>query len=52
VIDHLLATPEVGGPIAVVTPHVLYEYASAELEERSAGQKALLRAGPENAARR
>ena len=51
VIDHLLATPEVRGPIALVTPHVLYEYASAELEERSAGQKAMLRMGPENAAR-
>jgi hypothetical protein len=51
VIDHLLATPEVRGPVALVTPHVLYEYASAELEERSSGQKAMLRMGPENATR-
>jgi hypothetical protein len=51
VIDHLLATPEMRAPIPLVTPHVLYEYASAELEERSAGQKAMLRMGPENAAR-
>jgi hypothetical protein len=51
VIDHLIATPEVQGPIPVVTPHVLYEYANTELEELSAGRKAMLRAGPENARR-
>ena len=51
VIDHLLATPEVAGPIPLVTPHVLYEYANPELEELSAGRKALLRTGPENARR-
>ena len=51
VIDHLLATPEVAGPIPLVTPHVLYEYANPELEELSAGRKAMLRAGPENARR-
>ena len=51
VIDHLLATPEVQGPIPLVTPHVMYEYANAELEELSAGRKAMLRAGPENARR-
>ena len=48
VIDHLLSTPEVQGPIPLVTPHVLYEYANAELEALSAGRKAMLRAGPEN----
>ena len=51
VIDHLLATPEVAGPIPLVTPHVLYEYANPELEQLSAGRKAMLRAGPENARR-
>jgi hypothetical protein len=51
VIDHLLAAPEVAGPIGLVTPHVLYEYADEKLQERSAGQKALIRMGPENAAR-
>lgn len=51
VIDHLLATPEVQGPIPVATPHVMYEYANVELEELSAGRKAMLRAGPENARR-
>lgn len=49
VIDHLLATPEVAGPIRLVRPHVLYEFAEPELESLSSGQKALLRMGPENA---
>ena len=51
VIDHLLAAPEVKGPIRLVTPKVLHEYADAELEARSAGQKVLIRMGAENAAR-
>lgn len=50
VIDHLLATPEVEGPVELVRPHVLYEFADPELEGLSTGQKALLRMGPENAA--
>ncbi len=45
VIDHLLATPEPAQPIALVQPHVLYEYADAELEALSSGQKLLLRIG-------
>jgi hypothetical protein len=49
-IDHLLATPDVKGPIKVVRPKVLYEYADPELEALSAGQKALIRTGSENAA--
>jgi hypothetical protein len=51
VIDHLLATPEVDGPLKLVAPHVLYEFADPELEERSAGEKALIRMGSENAAK-
>lgn len=51
VIDHLLATPEVKGPIRLVQPKVLYEFADPALEERSAGQKALLRLGSANEAR-
>jgi hypothetical protein len=51
VIDHLLDTPEVKGPIQLVVPHVLPEFADPALQERSAGQKMLLRMGPENAAR-
>lgn len=51
VIDHLLATPDVKGPIQLVVPHVLAEFADPDLQERSQGQKMLLRMGPENAAR-
>ena len=50
VIDHLLATPSVRQPIALVQPKILYQYADPELEALSAGQKAMLRIGPENAA--
>ncbi len=50
VIDHLLATPEAAAPIALTLPHVLHEYADAQIEARSAGQKLLIRMGPENAA--
>jgi hypothetical protein len=51
VIDHLLETPEVGGRIALVRPHVLYEYRDADLEALSSGQKLLLRMGVDNASR-
>lgn len=50
VIDHLLATPDAAGPIALAQPNVLYEYADPSLEARSAGQKLLLRSGPDNEA--
>jgi len=49
VIDHLLQTPEVPAPIPVVQPKVFWEYADASLENRSAGQKLLIRMGPQNA---
>jgi hypothetical protein len=49
-IDDLLATPDVPTP-ALAQPKVLYEFADASLEERSAGQKIMLRMGPANAAR-
>jgi hypothetical protein len=49
-IDDLLATPEVQGPIRLVRPKVFYEFADPALEARSAGQKLLLRMGPDNAA--
>jgi hypothetical protein len=51
VIDHLLATPDVQGPIALRQPKVLYEYADPALQDLSAGQKMLVRMGPENEAR-
>ncbi len=50
VIDHLLAAPEVAGPIRLTQPGVFFEYADPSLEERSAGQKLLIRMGPQNAA--
>ena len=49
VIDHLLQTPEVAAPIPVVQPKVFWEYADPTLENRSAGQKLLIRMGPQNA---
>jgi len=48
VIDHLLQTPEPATPPAVTQPRVFYEYADADLEGRSSGQKLLLRMGPAN----
>ena len=51
VIDHLLATPDAPATVALVQPKVLYEYADPSLAELSAGQKILLRMGPENEAR-
>lgn len=49
VIDHLLETPEVTGPVRLTQPGVFYEFADPGLEQRSAGQKLLLRLGPTNA---
>jgi hypothetical protein len=49
VIDHLLAAPEVQGPIRVTQPKVLYEFADPKLEALSAGQKIMVRMGAENA---
>jgi hypothetical protein len=50
VIDHLLATPAVQPPVALLQPHVLYEYADPSLESLSFGQKVLLRMGSDDAA--
>lgn len=51
VIDHLLETPELEGPVALVRPKVFYLYADPGLESRSAGQKILMRTGAENTRR-
>lgn len=62
VIDLLLATPEVAGPLALhltpvagevasLRPWVRYELADAHLQQLASGQKMLLRMGPDNAAR-
>jgi Protein of unknown function (DUF3014) len=50
-IDQLLATPDVNGPLELKQPKVLYEFADPALEDLSAGQKMLLRMGPENEAK-
>jgi hypothetical protein len=50
VIDVLLATPQPTAPIELVRPNVMYIFADPALEARPAGQKLLLRMGPENAA--
>jgi len=50
VIEHLLATPNVRDEIRLVQPSVLYRYADEQLEKLSAGQKLLIRMGPQNAA--
>jgi hypothetical protein len=50
VIDNLLETPEVETPIKLVRPKVMYEFDDPELEDLAAGQKLLIRMGPENAA--
>jgi hypothetical protein len=50
VIDSLLATPQPTGPIELTRPNVMYAFADPTLEARPAGQKLLLRMGPDNAA--
>jgi len=50
VIDHLLQTPDIKGPIPLKQGKVFYEYADPALEARSAGQKLLLRMGSQNEA--
>ncbi|MFI4889789.1 MAG: DUF3014 domain-containing protein [Steroidobacterales bacterium] len=48
--DVLLAAPQVTGPIDLVRPNVMYEFADPALEARPAGQKLMIRMGPDNAA--
>jgi hypothetical protein len=50
VIDDLLAAPQPAGPIQLVRPNVMYTFADPTLESRPAGQKLLIRMGPDNAA--
>ncbi len=50
VIDLVLETPEPTGPIALIQPNVLYEFIDPALEELAAGQKLVLRIGPEHSA--
>jgi len=50
VIDVLLATPQITGRIDLARPNVMYVFADQALESRPAGQKVLIRMGPDNAA--
>jgi hypothetical protein len=50
VIDHLLQTPDVPGPIYLAKPEAVYLFEAPELEAMTAGQKILVRMGSVNAA--
>src|SRR5262245_25001958 len=50
-IDDMLEAPQAAGPVKLVRPKVLYQFADPELEGLSAGQKVMLRMGAENAAK-
>jgi hypothetical protein len=50
-IDDLLDAPAPAGPVRLTRPKVLYQFADPELEGLSAGQKVMIRMGPENSAR-
>jgi hypothetical protein len=50
VIDVLLATPQIAAPIELARPNVMYTFADPSLEAKPAGQKLLIRMGPDNAA--
>lgn len=49
-IDSLLAAPQPPGPIELIRPNVMYTFADPMLEALPAGQKLLIRMGPDNAA--
>jgi len=49
IIDHLLATPDYEGQIMLVRPKVLYLFADPAYEQKSWGQKALIRMRKGNA---
>lgn len=51
VLDHLLATPDYPQGAELVRPSVAFRLADPKLESMSAGRKALLRMGPDNARR-
>jgi hypothetical protein len=50
VIDHLLETPDVPGPVYLSKPEAVYVFEEPELEAMTAGQKVLVRMGSVNAA--
>ena len=50
-LDDMMDTPRPTGPIRLVQPKVLYRFEDDHLESLSAGQKIMIRVGPDNAAR-
>ena len=48
VIDVLLAAPQPAGPIELTRPNVMYTFADPALEAAPAGQKLMVRMGPDN----
>jgi Protein of unknown function (DUF3014) len=50
-IDDMLEAPQPEPPVLLVAPRAMFEYANADLQDASAGQKILIRMGPENEAR-
>jgi len=50
VIDHLLETPDIPGPVYLAKPEAVYLFEEPELEAMTAGQKILVRMGSVNAA--
>lgn len=51
IIDLMLATPDVEAPVELIKPEAVFLFADPDLEALPAGQKILLRMGPENAER-
>jgi hypothetical protein len=49
-LDDLLAAPDIKEPVKLVQPNVFYLYADPDLEERSIGQRILMRIGSSNEA--
>lgn len=47
-LDDLLDTPRIKGPLTLVQPKFFYQYADPDLENRSIGQKIMLRLGDKN----
>jgi hypothetical protein len=50
-IDDMLEAPQPEPPVALVAPRAMFDYADPDLQDTSAGQKILIRIGPENEAR-
>jgi hypothetical protein len=48
VLDDLIKAPEISPPVQLVQPHVLYQFSDDNLENRSAGQKMMIRLGLSN----